>query len=302
MLGQRKLIVILGLSRGGTNHLAQRVHSCAGVAGFSEGMSRMIVPSRHDARQIIRREALESAVLKPQKPAFDTGTWSFNKVNYTLVSYPEGWAQFLNRDSQSRTLLLLRHPLMIHRSRVQYVQSKKPQRRRWLDAGQLAREFCELLALAWRIPAADIVFHEQSLDDNYHALLSSRLALEPTEARPEACPACRGPIEGRARASDRGRHWLFCAACDQFIEGEGDYNFLRREEDVERCRFDERQSLQQYADVQGALCEAMGRPIVEFFANGEHWSSQAAGAFRALIDADADRWRHVPLNEILYPY
>ncbi len=302
MLGDRKLIIVLGLSRGGTNHLAQRIHACEGVAGFSEGMSRMIVPSRNDARQIVRREALGAAVLKPGKPAFDTACWSFNKVNYTLVSYPEAWVEFLRRDSASTAIVLLRHPLMVHHSRVQYVQSRKRQRVRWLAVDQLAREYRELLAIAWRLEGARFVFHEQAIAGNYEAFLRHDLRLIPRDGIPSQCPACAGPLDQRARPDDGGRTWLYCEGCSRFIEGEGDYNFIRRESDTSRYREHENAYRDKYRVELNCLKEALGAAVIDFFAQGRHWETDAPATMQPLLSADADRWAGVPLNEILYPY
>ncbi len=303
MLAERRLIIMLGLSRGGTNHLAQRLHACCGVAGFTEGMSRLIHPTRDERRQIVRREAVESAVLKPAKPAFDCPVWSFNKVNYALQVYPEAWIDFLNKDGDSRTLILLRHPLMIHQSRVRYVREKKPQRVRWLDPAQLAREWLELLAAAWRISNAAVVFHEHALVDNHDAFLRQTLDLVPEAAHtPTHCPACRDELARRPRHPSDPQEWLFCPRCDRFVEGEGDYNFLRSESDAERYRESEREALSQFGECAGTLGAAIGREAVQFFADGRHWLPDAPTEFQSLLNASADRWRSVPMNEILYPY
>lgn len=303
MLAEKRLIVMLGLSRGGTNHLAQRLHACEGVAGFTEGMSRLFHPTRCDARQIMRREALEAAVLKPFKSPFESPVWSFNKVNYALQVYPEAWVEFLRTDANTTALILLRHPLMIHQSRVRYVQDKKPQRTRWLNPEQLAREWLELLAAAWRLPDALFVFHEHTLIDNHDETLRKSLDLVPRHRMaPTHCHVCRAILIEQKRTPVEEHPWLYCPSCNRFIEGEGDYNFLRTESSVEKCRTQERTAGAEFKSVAAVLSDILGRQVVEFFQDGRHWESNAAAQFRPILNNDADRWNRVPLNEILYPY
>lgn len=303
MLAEKRLIVMLGLSRGGTNHLAQRLHACEGVVGFTEGMSRLIHPIRSDARQIMRREAIEAAVLKPFKSPFESPVWSFNKVNYALQVYPEAWVEFLRTDANTSALLLLRHPLMIHQSRVRYVRDKKPQRTRWLNPEQLAREWLELLAAAWRLPNAILVFHEHALIDNHDETLRNALDLVPRhQCSPTHCQVCRAILIEKKRTTADENPWLYCPSCERFIEGEGDYNFLRTESNVERCRSEERNVDAELKSVAAVLSDVLGRQAVDFFREGGHWEPNAAAEFRPILNADADRWNRVPLNEILYPY
>ncbi len=303
MLADRRLIAVLGLSKGGTNHLAQCLHACDGVIGLTEGVSRMLHPSRRDLDQILTSHAIEAGVLKPKKPLADARALCVNKVNYTLVTYPEVWVRFLSEDRHAATLILLRNPFMIHRSRVQFVRDRKPQRTRWLDPAQLARELLELLAAAWRLPESFIVIHEHGLEDRHaHVLLEMGLApVEQSAAgRPESCHRCGMALTRKPRLTGDSHEWLFCPRCEQFIEGEGHYNFLRDDSDVDAYRQSETDALDDR--LARELRARLGCGVVEFFAGGAHWTDHAGQTFRRLIEQEADRWEQVPLNEILYPY
>ncbi len=301
MLGNRRLISILGLSKGGTNHLAQCVHACQDVVGLTESASRLMHPTRDDHRQILTPEAVQAGVLKPTKPFGQVGIVSVNKINYTLVAYPEAWAQFLANDDNSSTVVLLRNPMMVHRSRTRYVNTTKPQRTAWLNAHKLAREILELLAMTWRLPNAVIAFHEHGLTDHYRDLLVNRLGLDPSAAvQPDRCQTCGTALDQRRRSRDDPSAWLFCPTCERFIEGEGSYNYLRKEDDLNAYRAQEADARSD--DLIKILRDAVGDTPTDLFLDGAHWSNDGPDALRTALDGDADRWRSVPLNEILYPY
>ncbi|MBN2561964.1 MAG: hypothetical protein JXQ75_13650 [Phycisphaerae bacterium] len=300
MLGERQMVVILGLSKGGTNHLAQVVHACDGVVGFTEGISRLVHPTRRPERQIVTSEAFQAGVLKPVKPLERASIVSLNKVNYTLVVYPEAWGRFLAADGNSKTVVLLRNPLMIHRSRLAYVRRTKPQRVRWLEPQQLAREMVELFALTWRLPRATIAFHERGLIDRHKSLLDELGLSGSRDVAPNACPSCGGRLDRRRRSDDDPNEWLFCQTCRRFIGGEGDYNYIRREDDIEGYRRQEVQARND--DVMAVLRQRLGDGLVDLFCDGAHWTNEGRQAVRDALNRDADRWRAVPLNEMLYPY
>ena len=301
MLDDRPLVAILGLSKGGTNHLAQLVHACEGVVGLDERVSRLIQPTRKMKHQILTADAVASGILRPLKPLEQAKVIAVNKVNYSLVSYPEAWAKFLSDDVQSRTIVLLRNPLMVHQSRLAYVRGTKPQRTRWLDPRQLARELAELLALAWHLPQAEVVFHERGLVDRYRQLLTGPLGLTTSgEIVIEDCPTCGGGLERRQRHADPASIWLYCTGCAKFAEGAGNYNYIRRPDDPQRYRRQEA-SLRN-DDTIGILTESLGRGPIDLFLEGQHWSDDGSQALRDCLNRDADRWRAVPLNDTLYPY
>ncbi|MFQ5429784.1 MAG: hypothetical protein ACE5E1_05685 [Phycisphaerae bacterium] len=301
MLSDKRLIAILGLSRGGTNHLAQCIHACEAVVGLTEGISRLIQPTRKPGRQILTPAAVQRGVFKPTKRFEAARIVCLNKVNYTLVAYPGAWVRFLAADNRTRTIVLLRNPLMIHQSRLRFVRTRKPQRTRWTDPHQLGRELLELLAMAWRLPEATIVFHEAALADGYAGFLQDRLDLKREEkSAPESCPDCDARLRVRRRESDDPNDWLFCPSCQRFIEGEGEYNFLRREEDLEHYRRQEAEARD--PTVLSALRESVGTTVVDFFLDGRHWTSAGPTALRQALDAQPDRWRPIRLDEILYPY
>lgn len=301
MLGDRHFIAVLGLSRGGTNHLAQRIHACEGVVGLTEGVSRLIQPTRDANRQILTAAAVEQGILKPTKSLESARCVCTNKVNYTLITYPESWIKFLTTDPTAHTVILLRNPLMVHRSRLRFVHARKPQRRRWLDPQQLARELLELLAMTWHLRESTIVFHEQSLVDGYLNLLRNHLDLVPsTRTVPDVCPDCGCALQIRPRFEVDGADWLHCGECDRFIEGEGHYNYVRCEDDIKEYQEQERGALD--ASVIQVLREMVGSEIIDLFIDGIHWTDDGRRAIRQALNDDADRWRAVPLNEILYPY
>jgi hypothetical protein len=239
--------------------------------------------------------------LQPAKPFDQAAAVSVNKINYTLVVYPEAWVRFLASDDNNSTVVLLRNPLMVHRSRTRYVRTIKPQRTAWLSAPKLAREMIELLAITWQLPNAMIAFHEHGLTDQYQHLLVDRLGLTPADTiRPERCQTCGSALDQRRRSSDDPNAWLFCPTCERFIEGEGSYNYLRKENDLDTYKAQETDARND--DVVKILRDAIGDVPIDLFLDGAHWSSEGSIAMRAALNDDADRWKSVPLNEILYPY
>ncbi len=301
MLGDRPLLAMMGLSKGGTNHLAQCAHACEGVVGLTEGLSHLIRPTRRSDGQLLSQGAVQGGVLKPAKTISAESTLAINKLNYTVVSWPESWVRFLSDDSNSSTVSLLRNPFMVHQSRVRFVRREKPQRTAWLDPRHLVRELMELLAMTWRLPDASIAFHERGLTDHHASLLEGNLGLVTTNRRvPANCDTCGTVLERHRRVPDDDNDWPFCPSCRRFVEGEGGYNFLRVESDLEAYRREERAALDDAVLV--AMRAAIGRRPVEFFVDGGHWAQDGERSLRDILGRDPDRWCKVRLDEILYPY
>lgn len=304
---RRGYILVWGLSRGGTNLCAQRLHALRGVASLSETASRLIQPGELDSSHGLDARMAEADQLPPAKPLDGLAYVTLNKINYALRCYPRDWLYRAAGDPACRSILLVRNPFEVHRSRINYVNRHKPQRVRWTQVEQLARDWREFARVAVDLLESGrgrIILHERSAEDRagfvqrVSALAGEKLIDESADV-PSVCARCGGALTRKRRYDYDPNDWLHCPVCDLFAEGFGNYNYIRQaaREDFGawkgRCRVDE---------LAREFRPWMGERLLDFFLADEHLKPGAEATLADILRADRPRYADVPLDDILYPY
>lgn len=304
----RGFLVVLGLSRGGTNLLAHRLHDHEGVLGLDEWASRLLDPrafGRPGEAVWCQRRAHE---LQPPKGGDRAPeVLCLNKVNYALPCPPGVWLEWLLAREDARAIVLVRHPRAILRSRRRWTATRTPQRTGWLLADRLAREWSELCRFAGELlptGRAVVRFHEllarrpervgRTLGELFPGMGGAGSA---SAAEPDACPACGGELRRVRRFDWDPNEWLRCAACGRYVEGPGQFNRLRTAEPPPPPGWSDAD-----ADVSWMPPEMLG--LCDAVADGafEADPDAADAAFGELLRRDADRWCSIPMDDLLYPY
>ncbi len=305
----RGYILIYGLSRGGTNLCAERLHGMRGVIALNETVSRLTLPGETEPHRGLAREAVAEGSLPPAKnPDGGVDYLCLNKINYSLRCHPQNWVDRIAAGDNTRVIFLVRNPFEIHRSRCDWVKRFKPQRLRWTEVEQLSRDWLEMCRAAVDLlptGRACVMIHERTAEDRglvvrqVRELCNDETLVDEQADIPRVCPNCGGPLDQRKRYEWDPNDWLYCAKCRTFLAGFGDYNFVRQASHEKFDRWKERSNVD---DLIPSFRPWLGDAALEFFLSNNHLCEGAEKRFEQLIRSEYERHRQTPLDDILYPY
>lgn len=304
---QRGYLLIWGLSRGGTNLCAERLHALRGVASLSETASRFIQPGELDVAHGLEAKMVAGDQLPPAKPPAGLRYVSLNKINYALRCYPQDWLYRAASDPRCWSILLVRNPFEIHRSRINYVRRHKAQRVRWLAVEQLARDWREFARVAIELiekGRGRIFLHERTAEDRAGFVgqvseLAGEAFVDELADVPTVCARCGGPLARKKRYDWDVNDWLWCPKCDLFAEGFGNYNYIREAAKEDFANWKSRCGVE---ELIGEFRPWLGEKLLEFCLADGHLKAGGERVLADLLLADRSRYADVPLDDILYPY
>ena len=232
---------------------------------------------------------------------------SLNKINYALRCYPQDWLYRAGSNPRCRSILLLRNPFEVHRSRINWVKRHKPQRVRWLAVEQLARDWRELARIAVELIEKNrgrLFLHERTAGDRAEfvrqisGLVGKPMADEMADI-PTSCARCGELLARKKRYEWDINDWLWCPGCNLFAEGFGNYNYIREaaKEDLENWK--------SRCDTDSLIAEFrpwLGEKLLEFFLADEHLKVGGELVLSNLLLSARSHYADVPLDDILYPY
>jgi hypothetical protein len=278
-----------------------------GVLSLNETASRLTLPGELTADHALSERFVAESSLPPPK-AIGAGIdyLCLNKINYALRCYPQHWLEHAVHYADTRAIVLFRNPFEIHRSRCNWVKRYKPQRVRWQQTEQLARDWLELCRMSVELLAtgrARVFIHERWAGDREGftgkvSQLCGHDLIDDHADVPGQCLRCGGALVRRQRYAWDPNDWLFCGACDLFLAGFGDYNFIREPSNENFDGWREK--------VDGALAAQfspwLGEAMLEFFMSNGHLEARGEERLEALVLAERERHLATRLDDILYPY